>query len=350
MNIFIDSNILHEDYFFMNKSTKQILDYTKRGLVNLYMSQIVFMELKRHYELELEERNTQIKRINKDAPRLLVAPGYGLIDIPVYLAKFDSFYSDMDKRCDNFYILPFKNEYLPNIVERAVRKTKPFTETKTELKDAIIWLTYSEFVEKKHLSDCLFLTANSSDFCDKKDKSVIHKTLQADTKRFIVINSSFDFIKKYASTIDSPEYIFEKYVDSLDIDDNFAFDKIQSNFDNIITVKIHEKVDKLSVSDVVSKKDGWFDGQLVGYDTELMHCDNIEYDVVGERAIISGYLYLSCEVEVLKYNPDRDPGEDSFIYEEERNIFFCLRFNFDMIQDEVCQDFEVIEIEVEDVK
>lgn len=349
MNVFIDSNILFEDYFFDNKSTKQILDYAQKGLITIYLSKIVFLELRRQYEKELEGWNAQIRKINKDTPRLLLSSGFGMINIPVQLAKFDEFYSDFEKRCDNFAILPYKNEYFPNIVDRAIRKSKPFTETKTELKDAIIWITYSEYVEQKYLSDCILLTNNVSDFCDKKDKSVVHKTLQVDTKKFVVVNSAFDFIKKYAPTIDSPEYIFEKYVDGLGIDNDFAFRNVRDNFDSIITTKVHEKINKLSASQIVSKNDSWFDGQLIGYDTELLYCEDVEYDVAGQRAIISGYLYLTCEVDALRYNPDRDPGEDSFIHEEEKNITFSVRFNFDMLQGEVCKDIEVLDIEIEDV-
>ena len=72
MNIFLDSNILFQDYFFDNKSNKKILDYCKEGLLNLYMSEIVRLELRRQFQRELEDKNREIKKIIKDAIRLKI--------------------------------------------------------------------------------------------------------------------------------------------------------------------------------------------------------------------------------------------------------------------------------------
>jgi hypothetical protein len=58
MNVFIDSNILFEDYFFENKSNKNLLEYCKEGLLYLYMSEIVRLELRRQFQKELESKNT----------------------------------------------------------------------------------------------------------------------------------------------------------------------------------------------------------------------------------------------------------------------------------------------------
>lgn len=56
MNIFIDSNILYQDYFFENKSNKKLLEYCEEGLLNLYMSEIVKLELRRQFQKEIEEK------------------------------------------------------------------------------------------------------------------------------------------------------------------------------------------------------------------------------------------------------------------------------------------------------
>lgn len=60
MNIFIDSNILFQDYFFENKSNKKLLEYCKEGLLKLYMSEIVRLELRRQFQKELESKNKEL--------------------------------------------------------------------------------------------------------------------------------------------------------------------------------------------------------------------------------------------------------------------------------------------------
>lgn len=44
MNVFLDSCILFEDYFFENNSNKKLLDYAKDSLITLYMAEIVRFE------------------------------------------------------------------------------------------------------------------------------------------------------------------------------------------------------------------------------------------------------------------------------------------------------------------
>ncbi|QHC84710.1 hypothetical protein AS589_07875 [Empedobacter brevis] len=102
MNIFLDSNILFQDYFFDNKSNKKILDYCKEGLLNLYMSEIVRLELRRQFQKELEERNREIKKIIKDSVRLKIETKIIEIDISRQLEKFDTFYKRLTYN-DNFF-------------------------------------------------------------------------------------------------------------------------------------------------------------------------------------------------------------------------------------------------------
>src|SRR5690606_7702682 len=96
-------------------------------------------------------------------------------------------------------ILEYNNDMLPEIVNRAIERKKPFTENKTELKDTIIWLTYVKFVESKKLKNCILLTANVSDFCDtdeaKNNNFVIHPELKKDSNRFKVYKSPKELIQ-----------------------------------------------------------------------------------------------------------------------------------------------------------
>lgn len=170
INVFIDSNILYEDYFFENKSNNTLLEFCKEGTINIFMSEIVKLELRRQYEKEISEYLRQFNRLNKNSERLKInikSPEFSKIE--EYLDIFDSFYNDLNGN-DNFHYLNFENEFLGDIVDRAINRKKPFTEQKTELKDAIIWKTYSKFVEDKNLEDCIFLTNNTNDFCVKNDK------------------------------------------------------------------------------------------------------------------------------------------------------------------------------------
>lgn len=344
MNIFLDSNVLYHDYFFENKSNKQLLDYCRNGLLNLYMSEIVRLELRRQFQKEIEEKNREIKKIIKDADRLRIESEMRVIDVVQQLAKFDRFYKQLNLN-DNFNLLPYHNDFLPDLVDRAIHRRKPFTEEKSELKDAIIWKTYAKYVEDNDTADCILLTNNTSDFCARQDKSKIHPDLEYDSKRFSVINQAFDFIKSHGSTLESPENIFQAYVNQIVINEKFVLEILTKNFEKEIEDETHKKVDNLHPSDVLSD-DYFFDGQMVAYGCDILECEDIEYEIFGDRALVSGLVYVSCEVEILQYNPVRDPGEDRYSCVGEKYLTFKVLFNFDLRKDEMSSEFEITDLEV----
>lgn len=347
MNIFIDTNILFRDYFFGYKSNKKLLEYCDEGIVNIYMSDVVRLELRRQFQKEIEEKNKDIAKIIKESKRLRIENKIKKLSLDNQLKKFDDFYDKL-KYLDNYHIIQYKNNFLPDIVDRAIYRKKPFTEEKSELKDAIIWKTYSEYVESNNLTDCILLTNNTSDFCEKKNKSKIHPDLITDTKKFSVVNKSFEFIRTYAKVLESPENKFLAYLKQIDINKNFVLEIISENFKKIVEEKMQVRIDNLHPSDVINSE-YFFDGQLISYGCEILDCEQIEYEVLSEKALVSGVLYASCEVEILEYNAARDPGEERYSSVGEKNIIFKINFNFDLEQNNLYSDLEITDIEIYDV-
>ncbi|WP_409295369.1 PIN domain-containing protein [Peribacillus sp. SCS-26] len=70
-------------------------------------------------------------------------------------------------------ILSCPNDFLGELIDRAVNRIKPFKEGKSEFRDAVTWLTYSNYIGQYNLSDCYFISNNTNDFLDdKKEKFV----------------------------------------------------------------------------------------------------------------------------------------------------------------------------------
>ena len=107
MNIFIDSNILFEDYFFEKKSNAKLLDYCKRDLLVIYMSEIVLKELRRQYHNELKLKIKEIEKLKKESRRLKIKVEYQEIVIEDNLKDFDEFYQEL-KHLDSFVVLKYK--------------------------------------------------------------------------------------------------------------------------------------------------------------------------------------------------------------------------------------------------
>ncbi len=356
MNIFIDTNILYQDYFFEKKSNKELMEQCKEGLVNLYMSEIVRLELRRQFQNELHEKNTQIQRIIKSAKRLRVESNINLIDIGSSLKKFDDFYVEL-QNIENFNVLNYKNEYLPDIVNRAINRIKPFSDTKSELKDALIWKTYSEYVENKEVQECIFLTDNKSDFCNKRNISQVHSDLVSDTDKFEVMPNSFEFIKKYGKYIKvikskTIACKFKKHIENEKIDDVRIAEIIAEEFYDDVENSIFSEFDSINPSELFSP-DYLFGIEYSIFDCTILNCENIEYSIINDKVLVSGIINGSCGIDIFKYNCVRDSGEDRYNNIGDKIAVFEMYFNFDLEQNEdndfTASDFEVINVEIIDI-
>lgn len=283
--------------------------------------------------------------MNSNARRLKIKEELEPFDVANHLKIFDSFYSTHFTR-GNLFILPCKDEFLPEIVERAINKRKPFSESKSELKDALIWKTYYKFVESNKLSDCIFLTKNTSDFCGK-DKSKVHPDLLKDTDRFTVVNSTFEFIHLFGSEFAKPERKILAFVESTEIDNLFVHERIEKYFLDRIETKADRFIERMQPSDVFEEV--WMGGYVSGMYSDILDCENVEYKIVGAKASVYADVFVAYESEVYEYNSVRDKGEDHFNYSGEASLIFVMRISFEVDHDDNCSNFEISDFALHEV-
>lgn len=335
-NIFIDTCILHDDYFFHNKSNRQLFNYMKEGLVNIYMSDIVLKELRRHYELELDKVAIEIEKVKKDVSRLMFKLEVEPFDIQAMLKKFDDNYSSL-ALATNFEILHYSIDMLPRIVENSILKTPPFfTEKKSELKDSLIWITYSSFVESRNLENCFFLTNNVSDFCDINNHSSVHKNLLQDTQRFTIYKSTSDFLAEKSELIEKPKIEFVNYIKELEIDADYVKRQLQDYFMDMIEEEIAIKiVTETDYSLYLQHDDDLVDGVRSHY-FDIDSCEDIKVKILSQRALISGVFYCIADFDLSKYNFDPECPEQ---------LTVTVEFNYDLLEDEQCDNLEITNID-----
>ncbi len=310
------------------------------------MSDIVRLELRKQFMDEIEEHNRFLKKAIKDAKRLKIDILPNEINIEEHLEKFDNCYKALFS-VENFKLLPIKNEFLPDLVDRAIYRKKPFTNEKMEVKDTIIWSTYSKYVESMSLDTFILLTANHSDFCDKKDHSKIHPELLKDTARLKVVKGSYEFTKEYAAVLDSPEHRLQVFLQNTQIDLNYVNDLVHEHFDDLLTQQIREKARALSPSDIMDDE-FWYDGYVSEGEIELLQCEKFESEKLTETVLIAGTISALCDVEIFEYNAGRDHGEEQYNSISEKTITFEIHFTFNLSPEEVPSDFECLSVSVVD--
>lgn len=332
LNIFIDTCILHKDYFFHNKSNRQLFDYMKEGLVNIFMSDIVLKELRRHYELELEQVNYEIEKILKDAKRLQFKAKVESLEKEAMLKRFDDNYTSL-AATDYFEILDYSNDMLPSIVENAIYKKSPFfTEKKSEIKDNLIWLTYSVFAENKNLNYCYLLSNNVADFCDKDNHSIAHKELRSETERFTIYKSTADFLTVNAGLIEKPKNEFRECIEELGIDAEYVKQQLKDYFMDQIEEEIAIRIVTETDYSLYLKHDDDLVNGISSHYFDIDFCEDIKVEVLNQRALISGTFYCTADFDLNKYNFDTECPEQ---------LNITVEFNYDLFEDEQCDNLEI---------
>lgn len=325
LNIFIDTCILHDDYFFHNKSNKQLFDYMKDGFVKIYMSDIVLKELRRHYELELEKVVIEIEKAKKDASRLMFKLEVETFDTKAMLKKFDENYLSLAST-ENFEILHYSVDMLPQIVENSILKMPPFfTEKKSELKDNLIWSTYASFVESKELENCFFLTNNVSDFCNTDNHSSVHKNLLQDTQRFTIYKSATEFLTEKSGLIEIPKAEFKKYIDELEIDSDYVKKQLQDYFMDIIEEEIAIRIVTETDYNLYLKHDDDYANGIRSHYFDIDFCEDIKVKVLNQRALISGTFYCIADFDLSQCYFDPECPEQ---------LIVTVEFNYDLLEGE----------------
>src|SRR5690606_13987667 len=146
-------------------------------------------ELERQYGKIIDEDIITIEKLKKNADHYNMSiPELQTVDREKSISQLQEFYKNLisAKVID---VLEYSNDFLPKIIDRAINKGKPFSETKTELKDAVIWLSYANYAEEYDLDDCILLSENVADFCDrfkiKEGIFEIDDELKKDSSKFI---------------------------------------------------------------------------------------------------------------------------------------------------------------------
>ncbi len=329
---------------------KELLDIVEQKDVNLYISSIVLKEIEKNYTRLVEEENSKLLRLLDQKKHLSIASsGEELVyNIENSVKNLIQRYEQLI-HVDVLKILDYSNDILPEIVDRAIWKKKPFTESKTELKDAIIWITYSKFAEENKLETCILLTDNVSDFCNPekvKDKVYeIHPELTKDSKRFKVYKSIRELVQSEKETFQLMSLKFSAWLDNQEFNSDFFIKIFIDNYLRDINQKIDRRFDYVELHEIFYAE-YYLDGYVTLNGFDINKVEDIEINVFNEECLLSGTLIVNGEVEGYQYNPVRDRGEDTYNFYGEATTEIRVIFSFYYGKDEIPRNFEIEKVEI----
>jgi len=279
MDIIIDANIIRRDLKLNDKNFEIVVDYLKRTNSQLIFPSIVVEEVKALYKRALTERYNDFKKSKEKLESTFLfaeLPKLPEIDIEADSEKYIEYvHSKLGTTEKN--IIPYKNEFLPELVKRAVERKKPLDDNGQQFRDGLLWLTildYATSIEEKRVT---LISDNPKDFAEKGTNQ-LSSELDKESKELGVEIKYFkrlsDFVKEHASEI---EFLNNEW--------------IKSNVD----YKIIEKLFGEFLSDV--QEDGVLDGVELGSNENTTgHANRTDYI---SSNLIDFYLYEKSDGIIL---------------------------------------------------
>ncbi len=171
MDIFLDTNILYNNWFLTNANFKFLLNFISNDGHTLLICDVVKNEIEHKHSEELQKN---IKKLKESLDEL-----YKLTNIreKVDTEKFDIKYSILD--IFNSGGIDYKEiscDSIPQstVMYRAINRIRPFQDNEKGYRDTLIWLTLLNYANSEESdNDIIFICENKNDFYDPAKKSLV---------------------------------------------------------------------------------------------------------------------------------------------------------------------------------
>jgi hypothetical protein len=223
MNVIFDTNIFRSDYLLRSKDFDILIDYLLKTESDLIVPQIVLDEIKGLYIRDMTERIEVLKKATNNFNLMLPALESRIVTVePDTIPAAEDYIKFIRKkfRILDRQIIPYNNDYLPEISTRAINRQKPAGEKGQGFRDTLLWLTIKDHCKKCHEKQITFISNNSDDFSNAS-KDDLHESLITDCLidniKINYFRNLKDFIEKHSTKIDfvTQEWVMSNMDDSL---------------------------------------------------------------------------------------------------------------------------------------
>jgi hypothetical protein len=238
-------------------------------------------------------------------------------------------------------IVLYSNDMLPELVERSIKRIKPFSDKKLEFRDGIIWFSYVAFAEEHNFEYCYLITNNSEDFMKNNE---LHPELAHHSAAFTIYKNAEDFIqnceeaqslKRRLDWVDEQDFPNKSNV-VLRIIAEQCFDTVHDACANFVNNSNNMPVPR----GIITFDTEWFDLN----DIALTEVKDIEVSVVLDTIIISGYLTVETDYEIYERNPSYEKGDEEYFRmgSGEANLYVKFSLTID-------EELEVEDMDIDDI-
>ena len=314
MNVVLDTNIIVQDFLLQSKKFNLLLDHLKKTSSRVIMPQIVYEEVAEVYRRRLAQHLEDYKETGKKL-EIVLAENRNVPKVDIQVDEEVEKYREYLKEKLSFSssnIVPYKEIYLGELVNRAVKRLRPFSSKGEEFRDALLWLTVLDIAKAEEHQAIVFISNNPKEF---GPNHTLHTPLHDEVKdRSLTVkyyNSIEHFIQRYAIQV---EYItLDWLIDQLNIE--LVEEKLAESIKDYL---LNMNIDRF-------RRGAWEELEFSGYinfHSNSLDKQNLDKPFIYEK--MDGSLY----VEVNYYHEI----EVEAFAREESNSYTSSSFHSDLVE------------------
>lgn len=302
MIVILDTNIIRQDLLLRSPKIDLLLDFLSKTRGRLVLPDITYQEVRAVYVREIKRHHSRLEKARCTLQDLTFdhkIPPVKLDDN----AHAERYVQHLRKRLNltDTDIVPYKNEYLPDVVRRATNRLHPFTDERKEFRDVLLWLTILDICAAHKEKTVVFISGNTKDFGDKESDK-LHPALAkeaADKGLAVRYYLSLDeFFKAHATKFEfvTREWIL-KHIDTSDLQK-----ELESQLKRRGESLLHSFLEH-------NEKDEFYDPSIISVLTlELADFYCIEMSDGSIR--VQATFESECEIEYGSYREEEEEYED----------------------------------------
>lgn len=304
MKIVIDTNILRQDFFLKSRRFEMLVDFISKTENQIVLPEVVHKEIVALYKRTLLEKYGDLLKSYENFKELAIIPMEQKIPKIEIDKQVDKFITNLEKRLRIKKIIPINNNHLPNIVNRAINRIHPFTENKSEFRDALIWLCLLDLAQSEKEKTIIFISANTKDFSEKE--GVLHSKLLEEAKakgvNVLYFSSLDSFLKTKASKIEfiTQEWL-EKNLNFVQLEEGFVAEMEVHNNDRLSELARDENSAFEQVSSIVQCSNTWLNDFYV-------------YEMADGSIRVEAIFESELEVEFTTHEVSKDDWSMDYVF------------------------------------
>lgn len=312
MFIILDTNIVYSDKLLQSTSIRMLVDSVKKLGGCVCVPKIVLMENKNHIKKSIQQFYSEYKSILRTGKKYVTTIKFPVLD--------DKFIDDNYNECIKILqgninklgieILPIPSVSHEKVLLRDLAHKKPFTEKGKGYRDALIWENVKLVCKRKipplfEKYYVVFITDNSADFCDTKDKNKLHEDLIADLKNESI---NEDTLNIFPSIDELMNVVIKPKMDRLeDIKNKINKTKVYQNidFNEIVENIINDKLQWTELNDEESPFGPEYENPTIESINEISYNISDVFLLEDTKSIqIDIDVIVDCNVNFYIYKPD----------------------------------------------